>query len=104
MRKRLRKKSELKRIEAAKKLFNLRKALAIAQLTVDTSFALSKLQGQPIGIRNLSAYHIKLTYELHLTALRATMFRDNEDTVRGCSIPSHILKLSKGLKSAERKQ
>jgi hypothetical protein len=79
MRKRLRKKSELKRIEAAKKLFNIRKALAIAQLTVDTSFALSKLQGQPIGIRDLSAYHIKVAYEMQLNVIRSAIFRDDKE-------------------------
>jgi hypothetical protein len=104
MRKRLRKKSELKRIATAKKLFNLNKALAVAQLTVDTSIALSKLQGQPIGIRAIGEFHIRINYEAQLFRIRSTIFRDDKDMIKGCSIPSHILKLSKGLKSVERTQ
>jgi len=80
MRKRLRKKSELKRIKAAKKLFNLRKSLAISQLITNTYRAYSKLIGQPVGTREVMAYSIYDNYKRQSFAIRSTIFRDDKET------------------------
>jgi hypothetical protein len=80
MRKRLRKKSELKRIEAAKKLFKIRKSLAIAQLTIDTYKAYAKIINQPKGVREIMAHFLYETYRNQSLAIRSTMFMDDKTT------------------------
>lgn len=80
MRKRLRKKSELKRIEAAKKLFKIRKSLAIAQLVIGTYEAYAKIINQPKGVRDIMAYATYESYKNQLSRIRSTMFMDDKTT------------------------
>jgi hypothetical protein len=81
MRKRLRKKYEKKKIEKAMLWFRVKKAMAIAQLGVNTTFALAMLRGQPIGIRNVADFHIRVNHEARLRALRSATFRDDKELV-----------------------
>ena len=66
MRKRLRKKAEVKRIATAKKLFKLKKTMAIAELVASTYQAYAKLIERPLAMRPILALHIKNTFDMML--------------------------------------
>ena len=77
MRKRLRKKAEVKRIATAKKLFKLKKAMVIAELVASTSQAYAKLIDQPLATRPILALHIKNNFEIQRRVIAGATFNDN---------------------------
>ena len=78
MRGRLKKKTEGKRLAAEMKLFKIKKALAIAELVVNTYQALSALtlKALPSPVLALQSFHIRNNFEIQKMQIVSTTFKE----------------------------
>ena len=91
MRKRLRKKRLKAKTAASKKLFNLRKALAIAELVIKTHQALNSIAILPGLAGAVQRFHIENSFNMRKKAIQSTIYRDDETIYKGVAIPFTVI-------------
>ena len=72
----MKKRHKKKRLKAEKELFRIRKGLAIAELTIKTCQAMSKLmtENYPTPLKGLMAYNIKECYRAQIGAISCSTY------------------------------